>query len=422
MSFTAEPTSSSNVDLISEDESVLRQLHTRLSLLNELVGQFQTDILARDELVELLTKQLHTLEEEDVKKRELLKAWKLKVLELDNVCQALQEEVDDSKEVTLGILEALRTRVSELIKEKEEWKSQDALYKEKIATLEGLVEGLSTEKNENAVKLTTAQEEGRQKLQAEKEVLHAETHRYKQLGLDRQQEMEEERKRHMIAQKEWEEHRSQLTDQVENLTAEKLSLRREVDRLREGLAASDERVEATRKELEAQRRHVETDAEQMEVSEKHRREIEEERNALRADVDELTRKINTMEVEWTTSENQKLGLEHNAQNLLRAQERLEKDCSEVRILRCLSFNLIRLAYSFKNSFYMNVGMQLLLRRPFKIAKLGWEKSKNDMSSFPRKFCDWRKTFAIETRKLWSSLTLLLSEKHDSTTCVRRILS
>jgi hypothetical protein len=82
----------------SKEEDLIFSLKTQLALQSELCGQFETDLRARDELVEVLGKKLGEVEREEAKKRNVLKSWKKKVVELERACRYLEEEVEDSRQ------------------------------------------------------------------------------------------------------------------------------------------------------------------------------------------------------------------------------------------------------------------------------------------------------------------------------------
>ncbi|KAJ7074356.1 hypothetical protein C8F01DRAFT_20660 [Mycena amicta] len=82
---------SRHVRRASKEESIIFSLQAQLAMQNELRGQYEADLRARDELVAVLRKKLEEAEEEDAKKRKFLKAWKRKVLELEKTCRMLDE-------------------------------------------------------------------------------------------------------------------------------------------------------------------------------------------------------------------------------------------------------------------------------------------------------------------------------------------
>ncbi|EEB91422.1 hypothetical protein MPER_10217 [Moniliophthora perniciosa FA553] len=62
----------------SKEDSLIVSLQTQLALQTELCGQYETDLRARDELVELLSQKMSELEKEEMKRKGVLRAWKKK--------------------------------------------------------------------------------------------------------------------------------------------------------------------------------------------------------------------------------------------------------------------------------------------------------------------------------------------------------
>jgi chromosome segregation ATPase len=95
---TTPPQSKSNPIKISQEEDIVFALRTQLSLQSELCTQYEVDLRARDELVEVLRRRVEHAEREGEKRRNVLKWWKKKVSELERVCRHLEDEVDQSRQ------------------------------------------------------------------------------------------------------------------------------------------------------------------------------------------------------------------------------------------------------------------------------------------------------------------------------------
>ena len=80
------------------DINLISTLRTQLALQNELCTQYEIDLQARDETVDVLTKRVHAAETEGDKRRNVLKQWKNKVSELERMCRHLEHEVDTSRQ------------------------------------------------------------------------------------------------------------------------------------------------------------------------------------------------------------------------------------------------------------------------------------------------------------------------------------
>ncbi|KAE9406084.1 hypothetical protein BT96DRAFT_798152, partial [Gymnopus androsaceus JB14] len=60
----------------SREESIIVSLQTQLALQSELCGQYETDLRARDEMVQILGKKIGDLERDELKRKGILRAWK----------------------------------------------------------------------------------------------------------------------------------------------------------------------------------------------------------------------------------------------------------------------------------------------------------------------------------------------------------
>jgi hypothetical protein len=81
-----------------KDGDLIHSLKTQLALQTELCGQFEAELRAQNELVEVLRKKLADVQQEETKKRMLLKQWSKELLEIQRVCQYLGDEVETSSQ------------------------------------------------------------------------------------------------------------------------------------------------------------------------------------------------------------------------------------------------------------------------------------------------------------------------------------
>ncbi|KAG6876674.1 hypothetical protein C0993_001311 [Termitomyces sp. T159_Od127] len=69
----------------SKDDDLIFSLQRQLALQTELCQQYENDLRSRDELVEILSKKLGDVENEDAKRKSVLGIWKKKVQELEDL-------------------------------------------------------------------------------------------------------------------------------------------------------------------------------------------------------------------------------------------------------------------------------------------------------------------------------------------------
>ena len=129
----------------SKEESLIISLQTQLALKTELCGHYETDLKARDELVEILGKKLADLEKDDTQRKNTLRSWKKKVQELERLCRQLEESAEDSMhermersvmdEASSEALRMLHCQIATLEREKNELKKEQLERDEVSLTL-----------------------------------------------------------------------------------------------------------------------------------------------------------------------------------------------------------------------------------------------------------------------------------------------
>ncbi|KAJ7197248.1 hypothetical protein GGX14DRAFT_668782 [Mycena pura] len=216
---------SHHVRRASKEESIIFALQTQLDMQNELCGQFEADLRARDELVGVLRKKLAEVEEEETKKRKLLKAWKKKVLELEKTCRLLEEEVEGSRQESMDrsimdeasseALQILHRQISELEREKDAWKKTEVVLREELRRLEKLA---GERRNESAMLRASlgslSELEGKHK----EEQMAMETLKSTVVALEQQRD--EEKERHEAAERAWQTEKADLHNANIELTSE----------------------------------------------------------------------------------------------------------------------------------------------------------------------------------------------------------
>jgi chromosome segregation ATPase len=119
----------------SKEESLIISLQTQLALKTELCGHYETDLKARDEVVEILGKKLANLEKDDTQRKNTLRSWKKKVQELERLCRELEERDEVS-------LDESKARVDLLVRAKAEADVEINASRDRIVELQEEVERL----------------------------------------------------------------------------------------------------------------------------------------------------------------------------------------------------------------------------------------------------------------------------------------
>ncbi|KAL1675348.1 hypothetical protein EV122DRAFT_292738 [Schizophyllum commune] len=320
---------------MSKDDALICSLQTQLALQTELVGQYETDLRARDETVHILERRIAEADKEESKRRATLRAMRKKVLELEKHVRYLQEEVDSSQQA----LRTLHRQIAELEREKEAMGRREDNLHDEVASLQRALRERSDEAEELRETLRTRDESTRA-LQDGIQAAHAQI---EQMGNDelRRLAAPHEARDHAAEQQraaefQWKEERAELLTRAEGLAVEVEQLREEKQRLREEYDAKcaqlhtrDEEYNTLRAELEAQWQHTEKMSEEAEEMKRKVEHAEEERDQLKAVVEDLEQRMNGMEVEWTQSENKRNEYEAEAQQLWDEKEALAKDKEEL---------------------------------------------------------------------------------------------
>lgn len=319
------PTPPSNhLHATSKEEDVFLSLRTQLALQQELCTQYEIDLGARDEIVQVLTARCEKTEKEGERRRGVLRTWKKKVGELEKICRGLEEEVEKSRE--------------------ESWERSvmDEASGEALKCLQRRIETLEREKIE--------MEKNAQKVLEEKGGLEMVLEKFKEGLVDAKEQIQEgndlesvedlrarliqqehtsiaEREQHRMAEFEWEEKRTELTSQRTQLETFKDELADELAAAQEHLTQKDHEYGILKGELEAQWKHTESASERME-------EMQKEMDGIRDEAAALERRIGEMALEWNESESQRLDLENKLQEALNAKTTLETEKHEVSVNIC----------------------------------------------------------------------------------------
>ncbi|KAF9028003.1 hypothetical protein BDZ89DRAFT_780939 [Hymenopellis radicata] len=131
------PKGLTHVRRASKEEAALFALQNQLAMREELCGQYEADLLAREELVEILGKKLKEAEKEDMRRKGLLRGWKKKVIELEQTCRYLEEQVESSRQESMDrsaldeasgfALTAMQEQIATLHRERSSWQRKEEI-------------------------------------------------------------------------------------------------------------------------------------------------------------------------------------------------------------------------------------------------------------------------------------------------------
>jgi hypothetical protein len=336
----------------SKEENIIASLQTQLALQTELCGQYETDLRARDELVEILGKRLADVEKEETRRKGILRAWKKKVAELEKACRYLEEEVETSRQESMErsvmdeasgeALRMLHRQIAGFDHERNEWQRREA---ELLAQVEELQNGADVKEDEvRKLKETIwSREESERALQDGIETIneqvemmgnvsigYVDPEEHTRIVQERDRLVEDEKQRYRSAELEWGIQRDELVVRAENLEAEKISLEDELEGLRTQFKEKDDEINVLKGELEAQWKHTEQNTEKTDALESERRELEKERETLRSQLQDYEEKFANLETDFNEVENRRLEVEQELNDLDENYGTLLKERDEVR--------------------------------------------------------------------------------------------
>ncbi|KIY70068.1 hypothetical protein CYLTODRAFT_452090 [Cylindrobasidium torrendii FP15055 ss-10] len=364
----------------SKEETILFALQTQLSMQKELCAQYEADLQARDELVDILQRRMSEVEQEDARRKGILRGWKRKVVELERTCRYLEDEVENSRqegmnrsvldEASSCAVSAMQEQIGGLQRERIVWQRKEEMYREEVDKWESIV----IQRNEELAKLT-ADLEKREDEQRElrKGILEAQAQIDEvgnmSLGFvpDEQfqravQEREEEREAFSMERQEWEaererwqQEREQLTSerslmqhekvqeaedwehekaelllQLERAQIERSSMKADMEAAKKEVNDDQDELKMLRAELEAQWRHSEVASEKIAALESAKKALEHQRGELQQDINELHSKIDRMEVDYTDAANKCSEVERQLAELWDQHADLENERNELQ--------------------------------------------------------------------------------------------
>lgn len=400
----------------SKEENLIYSLQAELALQKDLCVQYESDLMARDELVDVLGRKLSSLEKEDVKRKGNLRAWKKKVADLERACRQLEEEVDFSRQDSLersvmdeassAALRMLHTQIAALEREKADWLRREEVFREEIGGLEGAVRQRGEEVAELRDTLWNRSESERElkdgilsakeqmEMMGNVSVATIDEEMLKRLTEDKELMVTGHQERLRLAEAEWEEAKAELVVQIDQALAEKARAEEDAETMKQQLRERDEAYQQLKEELEAQWEHTAAATEKHASLEDECRNRELEVEAQKRRIEELEEKEAGAEEDLIELENRKAELENVNQELWEAHEEVRKERDEVSSR--LPFLLIKLIwFSLHASFACKEKLLTHSRPLFKNVTLifrAW--NMNTRSSWTRSG-DWRQIYATE---------------------------
>ncbi|KAF8903060.1 hypothetical protein CPB85DRAFT_1320703, partial [Mucidula mucida] len=342
------PKGLTHVRRASKEEAALFALQNQLAMRDELCGQYEADLLAREELVEILGRKLKEAEKEDMRRKGLLRGWKKKVIELEQTCRYLEDQVESSRQESMDrsaldeasgfALAAMQEQIATLHRERSSWQRKEEMFRDQVDKLESVLH----EKAEEVGQLKEAlwkRDESERELQRGIQAAQEQMDQLSNMSIgliDEEelrkavQEKEEGKERFEEAQALWEQERGELELRIERYEIEKASMKTEVEAAKKEVKDDQDELRMLKSELEAQWRHSEKMSEKIETLESAKLALEQQRGELQQDIAELHKKIDHMEVDYNDSANKCAEIEQQLTELWDRNADLEHEKNELQ--------------------------------------------------------------------------------------------
>jgi hypothetical protein len=333
------PPQSTHARTASREDDFLWFLRTQLAIQQELNVQYEVDLSARNDLVSSLASKLELADKDKTQRTNTLRSWKRKVQELEKACRQLEDECERSRQ------ESFERSVI------------DHASGEALRELHRVIACLEREKadsekfaQEQVQKLT---DELKRREDSEKRLREGINEAKEQMEMmGGREEEEEQRQRQRTVSLLWNQEREELIRKVEELENKNLTLASKPSES-EKLA---QRYADLQAELEAQWRNTET--------------MTQEIAELKKGQDTLQQKVIDLEGDWNESENRRL--------------QLEAEVEEVRTVCCrFCFSRLISLNSYASSLKLN--------------KMVWTNSPKHWRNRKMPFRLWKRTTSCPSR-------------------------
>jgi len=272
------PPQSTHTRTASREDDIIWSLRTQLAIQQELNAQYEVDLSARSELVSSLASKLELVDKDKTQRNTALRTWKKKVQELEKSCRQLEDECERSRQESF------------------ERSVMDHASGEALRELHRVIARLEREKadgqkiaQEQVQKLT---DELKRREESEKRLREGINEAKEQMEImGGRDEEEEERQRQRTVSLLWTREREDLIRKVEELEDKNLALASRPSES-ENMA---QQYAVLQVELEAQWKNTEM--------------MTQEISELKGSRDTLQQKVADLEGDWNESENRRLQLD-----------------------------------------------------------------------------------------------------------------
>ena len=415
----------------SKEENFIISLQTELALKTELCAQYETDLKARDELVEILGKKVGDWEREEGKRKGAIRGWRKKVQELERNCRLLEEAMDRSRQESLErsvmdeasgeALRMLHRQIQGLEGEKGDLVKREENLRGEVDELEKVVRERCDDLEELRDRLRRGDEREREL----KEGLKEAKEQIEMMGdcsvviggvdeeeIEREREQRESEHTQMLRMREMElvQEVEEMKAKIEWVEVEKRGVEEQAEGLTLQLKTKEEEWKVLKGEVEAQWERTERLDERVGELEREKGELIHERNALRGDVESLEEQVGSLERECEERRNE---LEEEVREVWRVKDEQEQKRIKVFQLRStFGFGLVSQmrCCSLKIAFRRNATPQNNFELIYAEQKVGLKSLKRKNNLRMSGSVIWKRILGTETRRLPSTLSGSLQVK------------
>ena len=259
MMLPPSPPRSHHTRTASKEEDLIWSLRTQLTLQQEMCAQYEADLAAREEIVEVLNHRLGEADKELDRRRGMILTGRKRVAELERCVRVLEDDVERSREESMersvmdeassDALKMLQRRISELEREKSEKESNEGRLRQEMVT--------------RTEELEKVKEELRQRDLRNAQDRAGEDFKDQTITARDPEASDDEAERQSVVESLWDQERTEMLSSNNALRDGQTQLQAQLASLRQQVKRKDEELGMLRGELEAQWKHAEQHTEDM---------------------------------------------------------------------------------------------------------------------------------------------------------------
>ncbi|KAI0092273.1 hypothetical protein BDY19DRAFT_990995 [Irpex rosettiformis] len=302
----------------SKEEDLIWSLRTQLTLQQGICSQYEADLAARDEIVEVLNHRLGEADKELDRRKNMIRAGRKRVAELERCVNLLEDDVERSREETMDrivmdsasseALRVLQQRIEELEREKNEREGNEEKLRHEMATRTRELERVK-------------EELGQMDLRS-RQPHSGDDSRDRTVTARSPESSDDEAERQSVVESLWDQERSELLSSNDALRDGQTQLRSQLSACRQEVAQKNEELSILKAELEAQWKHAEKHTEDM-------AKLKQEKTRLTNEIESLQELLARAEDASHDDEGQRADLEADLEEAWAGRDELGRERDEL---------------------------------------------------------------------------------------------